>query len=454
MSIVLGLDIGTTSIAALACEVGSGRVVAVRTCSNDTTVLRLPAGCHEQDPVGIRERCFGLLAELLADEAVVPPDVRSIALTGQMHGVLLVDGAGDALTNLVTWRDQRLQPDDVPELVEAGGPGAWREETGCCLAAGYGGMTLRWLAQQGGAGTGCTALSIADYVAFALCGVRATDTTHVASWGIFDVRGNVWHSEALDLLRIPHVVLPEIREGGTLLDSLTAGAAARLGLRREVAVFSPVGDNQASVIGASGPDVDAIVVNLGTGGQVSVPIEEFATHAGLETRPRPGGGYLLVGVSLCGGDAYAHLMRFFRQAVRDIAGELLPEETVYERMNELAAQAGPGMDGLCADTRFAGTRMEPAVRGSIRGIGLGNWTPAHLTRAVTEGMVRELAEQVPTDVIGERIDRVVASGNAAARNPVVRQAIEAAFGRPCEVRNEAEEAARGAAMLACRQGMA
>jgi len=447
MSIVLALDIGTTSLSALAYEPVADRVLAVRTRPNDAGIDGLPGNRHEQDPPVVRDGAFELLAGLLSDPAVDRSGVSAIALTGQMHGLALIDTAGGTITNLITWRDQRLPVAAIPSPGDAGNPGLWASDTGCALAAGYGGVTLSWLSRQGCLAEPCTALTIADYLAFSLCGVRATDSTHAASWGILNIHSRSWHPEALKGLEISPSVLPEIHDGGAPLGPLTAEAAARLGLEEHVGVHTPIGDNQASVIGAAGLDGDAVVLNLGTGGQISMPVAEFTVHEELETRPMPTRGHILVGVSLCGGDAYAHLMRFFREAVFEITGEQLPKSAIYERMNALAASGEPGADGLQVDTRFAGTRSDPSLRGTIQGIGLSNWTPGNLVRSVSEGMVRELAEQVPEGVIGADIRRVVASGNGVTRNAVVRQTIEGLFSRPCEIRNEPEEAARGVAML-------
>jgi len=445
MSVVLVLDIGTSKLCALALSTETARPVAVRSCANDADMPGVPSGRHEQDPVRITENCHRLLKEVAAEAA--DPDVLGIGFSGQMHGVLLVDGDHGPLTNLITWRDQRTVEsqgagslDAALTCLDADAPA----RAGCRLNAGYGGATLHWLAANDRLPEGARALTIADYVAASLTGVASTEPTHAASWGILDVALGQWDPASVERLSIPASTLPEICPSGTEIGRILPELAAELSLPGGVRVCAPVGDNQASVIGAAGLGSGAAVVNLGTGGQVSVPCREYKFIPELETRPMPLGGYILVGASLCGGWAYAYLNRFFRDVVKQVAGLDLPEDDLYARMNDLATSASDGSEGLTADTRFSGTRGAPDIRGGIAGIDRENLTAANLTRAVVEGMVRELAD-LGRQAGLEHLSHIIASGNAARKNPLVLQVIEKAFGLRCSLGPAGEEAALGAA---------
>jgi len=424
MSVVLVVDIGTSKLCALALSIETVRPVAVRSCPNDADVPGLQPGRHEQDPGRISDNCRRLLKEVAAQAA--DPDVLGIGFSGQMHGVLLVGGACTPLTNLITWRDRRtLESEGAGSLdaalarLDAHAPA----RVGCRLNAGYGGATLHWLAADGRIPEGSRALTIADYVAASLSGAASTEPTHAASWGLLDAASGQWDAASVERLSIPASALPEIRPSGTEIGRITPEAAAELSLPEEVRVCAPVGDNQASVIGAAGLATDAAVLNLGTGGQISVPCPDYKFIPPLETRPMPMGGYILVGASLCGGWAYAYLNRFFRDVVKQTAGLDLPEEHVYARMNDLAASAPEGSEGLTADTRFSGTRGDPDIRGGFEGIDRENLTAANFTRAVIEGMVRELADLARRAGLGG-LSHIIAGGNAARRNPLVVQVIE------------------------------
>lgn len=453
MATMLSVDIGTTKLCALALDVESLRPLAVRTAVNAAGVTGLPADHHEQSAVQIRQCVLELLDRLLADEAVCAADVTGLALCGQMHGLLLVGVDLQPVTNLITWRDRRvLSPGQAGCLDDARcRVGDAREKrTGCGLHAGYGGATLHYLVRNGGLPGGVVALTIADYVAACLTGVMATDPTQAASWGLFDLAAGQWDWDGVQRLGVPVAVLPPIRPSVSALGDLQSEIARSLGLPPKVTVYVPVGDNQASVAGAAGLARDTAVVNLGTGGQISVPQSEVIWVEGFETRPMLRGGPILVGASLCGGWSYAYLRRFYQEVVREFAGVELTDAHLYERMNRMAAEAAPATAGLSVDATFHGTRANPSHRGSVSGISASNLTVSNLTRAFVEGMVQELADMFRrVDHAGIR--RVVASGNAVRENRAVVDVIASLFGRECYVSPHQEEAAHGAACAAAKQ---
>jgi len=452
MTVIVSLDIGTSSICAMATRAPDMRPLALRSVPNDADVNGLKAGRHEQDPVRALERCRSVMRDLLADEAVEAGDVAGIGVSGQMHGVLLIDEDSKPLTNLITWRDQRTadpgQRGCLSEIVRDL-PEDLARRVGCGLHPGYGGATLRWLAMNGLAPSGARALSMADFVAADLTGIAATEPTHAASWGLLNLESGTWDADVIGLLAIPEELLPTIHPSARPLRAILPERARVFGIPDTTQVCSPVGDNQASFIGAAGLDGDAMVVNLGTGGQVSIPRKELAFARGMETRPMPFGGCLLVGASLCGGWSYAHLRRFYQAVAREIGAVEVSDEQAYARMNALAASAHETAGGLTADTRFSGTRGDPSLRGAVSGIGADNLTPGNLARAILEGMARELRDMAFAAGL-EDAREIVAGGNAARMNPLLLDIIERQFGLPCRLGNAREEAAAGAALAAAR----
>jgi len=448
--IVLSLDIGTSSLCGLALSCDSLQPVAICSEVNDTEIAGLPAGYHEQDPLRIRDLCFGLIKKLLNEKKVHENEVVGIGITGQMHGVMLVNSELEPQSNLITWRDQRTleshKPGNIDMAVDAL-EADMRQRTGCYLHAGYGGATLHWLSKNNKLSEGMVALTIADYVVGCLTGLIATEATHAASWGIFNVQESAWDAEIVNKLGISMDVLPEVRSTAQPLGIIRLAFAKQLGLGDNVQVCSPVGDNQASIIGAAGFAGDAAMLNLGTGGQISIPQKEYKFVETLETRPMPFGGFILVGASLCGGWAYTYLQKFIQETVKKCGGVEVSDEEIFNRMNAIAAETGEGASNITVDTRFSGTRLDPNLRGSISGIGVDNLTIANLTRGFVEGMVRELADMASMAGVKD-FTRVIASGNAVRRNPVVPDVIESIFGLPCYVSTDLEAAARGAAYSA------
>jgi sugar (pentulose or hexulose) kinase len=448
--VVVSLDIGTSNLCALALSCDSLQPVGICSQKNDTEIANLPAGYHEQNPLRIRDLCLELIQRLLSEKEVRENEVVGIGITGQMHGVLLVNSDLQPQSNLITWRDQRTLAGDKPgyidKAVEALGADM-QQRTSCCLHSGYGGATLHWLSKNNKLPESAVALTIADYVAGHLTGVAATEATHAASWGIFNLQKGEWDSKAIDKLGIPKKVLPTVNSTAKPLGTIQPAIAKQLGLGPGVQVCSPLGDNQASIIGAAGFTGDAAVLNLGTGGQISIPQNEYKFVETFETRPIPFGGFILVGASLCAGWSYTCLHKFIQATVREFAAAELSDEEIYKRMNVIAAETPKGASGISVDTRFSGTRHDPNLRGSISGIGVENFTVANLTRGFVEGMVAELADMAYKASIKD-FTRIIASGNAVRNNPVVLDAIKSIFDLPCYISTNKEAAALGAAYAA------
>lgn len=458
---LIGLDIGTTSICGVAVGT-SGELIASVERPNDSAVSGLPAGRAEQDPVRIRLRAIEVLREL----AGRADDVAGIGLTGQMHGMLCVDAENQPLTNLVTWQDGRClerssggesRLEEIRRRVPAG---HW-EACGCEPAGGFMGSTLFWMSRNDCLPAAAIRVCfIHDWLAGQLAGqAPVTDPSDAASSGLFDLARMHWHADIIHELSLPAGMLPPVRESGEPIGKLSAAMAQATTLAEGTPICNAVGDNQASVIGSIADMSGSVLINLGTGGQISWAIDGFRREAGMETRYLPWGAgslpagfagrYMLVAASLCGGRAYAWL--------NDVVGDWLQEfgspvarDKIYARLNELAASAASDCGGLAAVSTLAGTRANPAGRGSISGISLDNFSLGNLARAVLTAMVDELC--CVYDRAGGKTGcghvKAVASGNAVRKNALIAGIIGARSGCPVLIPRHREEAAFGAALLA------
>ena len=426
---ILGIDIGTTSVSGVAVDGSDGRVLRGITRAHGADVAGLPAGWHEQSPVKLAEVTFGLAQELCDGEPAA-----GIVFTGQMHGVVVVDDTLAPLTNLITWRDGRAA--DAAETVRRH---AYAADTGCFLHPGYGALTLRHLDETGTLPAHAhKALTIQGYAQALLTGECVIDETSAAGLGVWDTRRGCWHDALIAALGFPRGLLPEFAPSAAPCGRVRAGFGALSG----AVIYGAVADNQAGVIGARGSRGDEAVVNVGTSGQVSVPRQTFRFAPALETRPMPGGGFIQVFATLCGGWAYQYLADFFRQVAEELTGAAPTREATLDLMARLAEEGGS--EGLRVDPRFAGERGGAAAQsGMVYGITPRNLTPRNLIHAFAEGLANELAAPLDmTDVRG-----IVAVGNAVRLNPVLRRAIEHRFGVPCRL-SEADEAAAFGAVRA------
>lgn len=427
MSTLIGLDIGTTSISAVAVEASSGALLRAVTVPNGSTLPSPDDVSRLQDPARIAKTALAL-KEALASEF---SPVAAMGVTGQMHGILYLDRAGRAVSPLYTWQDGR------GNLSYAGSTYAsyLSERAGYPLASGFGVVSHFINREQGlvpaEAATFCT---IQDYIAMLLTR-RKTPLLHAsngASFGCFDLAAHAFDSAAIQKLGIDRRFLPIV----------TAETAA-IGQDNGVPVAAAIGDNQASVLGSLREDGD-ILVNIGTGSQVSAVVTAPAPFPAGAVRPYVDGRFLLAGSPLCGGRAYALLHRFFAQCAERFGGD---GRDVYDVMNNMAAEQ-PEDHALAVDPRFCGTRNDPSLRGAVSNISEENFTPEQLTRGVLWGMADELHELYRKMPLPSPAAGLVGSGNGVRKNPVLRRYLEEQFGLQLKFPVHREEAAFGAAVFA------
>jgi sugar (pentulose or hexulose) kinase len=453
MPLALALDLGTTSISAVAVA-DDGRLVAHVQLPNQSGVAGLPSGCAEQDPLQLRATACGLLRQL-AD--ALPENPHCLGMTGQMHGGLVLDAKRQPLTNLITWQDRRA---NLPDPLETGTyldsilgkcSEAALHSAGSRPAAGFLGATLFVLTRQGNPSIGraARAACIADWIAAELTdGPIATDPGNAQSLGVFDLEHRTWSDELLAACHVPRGLMPEVRESGALLGALSNGMAQATGLPAGLPVCNAIGDNQAAVLGSVPAGQPAIQINVGTGGQINWPVPRFTRLPGMETRYLPIERLILVGPGFSGGDAYAWVNRTAAQWLAAFDIERSADD-IYARMNDLAEKL-PEDDLPVCEPLFRGTRWKPAARGEFHGVTFDNFSLGHVARAVLRGIAQGLYTfyEAAGESRPQHLDRIVGSGNGLRKNPLLVREISRRFDRPVWFPTHTQEAAYGAALLA------
>lgn len=428
----VGIDIGTTTVCAYVLRLSDGVPVGIYNIRNASDLPAQFAGDKRQDAALLYDRVHKLIDALLRRY----PTICTIGFTGQMHGILCTDANGHALTPLYTWQDQRagLGEDSAVDRIA--------RLTGCRVAAGYGLATYYALMRDRGLPVGTARIcTIMDYVAARLCGVQVDimHTTNAASLGLFDCQSGTFHKSALTALGICPEVLPAVTDTPVVI-----------GQFREIPVTVPIGDNQASFLGAMRNPGTSALANFGTGSQISMLADgavRMEDGGAVEVRPFLEGKHLLSGSALCGGRAYAMLEQFFHTFAVASGQE---DKEQYSVLNRLAAESlDTNQTGgtLHVKTTFCGTRDNPEETGSVLGIKEELFTPGALAAGILRGMAEELYSMYET-MPHSHIKELIASGNAIRRNPVLRRVLSEVFGVPVLVPAEQEEAAFGAAMIA------
>ncbi len=426
---IIGLDIGTTTLSAVVVDAAKGEIIKSVTVPNDYTVASDDEYHKTQNPDAIVDKMLEIKEQLVKEQG----DIAAIGVTGQMHGIVYCDSDGYAVSPLYTWQDASGQK-DFKNTTYAD---YLSKLTGYNMASGYG-LTTHFVNMQEGnvpesAVTMCT---VHDYLVMKLCGNSAPimHTSDAASLGCFDIKSGIYDKAALDKLGVSFEFMP-----------MVSGEIAVAGRDKNgIPVSLAIGDNQASVLGSVKGESD-VLVNIGTGSQVSVITSALTADGNIELRPLYSDKNLLVGAPLCGGRSFALLHRFFKECASLLGGDT---ENVYKMMDTVA-EADLSERPICVDTRFCGTRRDPSLRGSISAISEENFTPQNLTRGFLWGMAEELYSLYSEmcKLSGQGAVRMVASGNAVRKSLALREYLKERFGMSLDIPAHKEEAAFGAALF-------
>lgn len=429
----IGIDIGTTTICGVVLDGHTGEVLESKTLKNKSNLEGRQSFERLQDPWIIMEAVDHIYKSFTEKYE----DIVSIGLTGQMHGIVYVDCQGKAVSPLYTWQDERGN-----EIYQDGKTyGEFlSEKTGYTMAAGFGLTTHFYeLLNHQVPKEAVSFCTIHQYAALFLTGIATPriSVSDAASFGCFDLENKCFDLSSLEKSGISSTLLPITAEDYEILGKTP----------QQIPVSIPIGDNQASILGAVQDLEHTILVNVGTGSQISTGIGSLALHKGIELRPCTPSTYLLAGSCLCGGRAFAALEQFFRKVV-EMAGGTEPD-SLFAQMAQLLSEEMDEKSQLKVDTRFSGTREEPRLTGSITGLNLYNFTPRDFIRGVLDGMAEELYTyyQVMCELKQEKASQMIGSGNGIRLNPHLRHLLEQKFNMTMRIPRHKEEASYGAALV-------
>lgn len=402
----IGIDIGTTSICGVLIDVKTGEIL--KSCTKNSNAFISTE--NDWEKIQSVEKIMSVATEIL--EGILDDDVAVIGVTGQMHGIVYTDKCGNAVSPLYIWQDGR---GNLPY-----GETTYAKHLNSF--SGYGNVTDFYNRENGirpkDAASYCT---IHDYFVMKLTGLKKPlmHSSDAASFGCYNLTENKFDYDCnVDITS----------------DFCIAGEY------KGIPVSVAIGDNQASVFSTLA-DENNILLNIGTGSQVSVVSDKSVIADNVETRPYFDGKYLIVGSALCGGRAYSVLKNFYSEILGYI--EDTDDEKVYEIMNKMIQNLDSTT--LNVDTRFAGTRSNAELTGSIAGITCENFHPAQLTLGVLEGMAAELYDMY--EKMGVSRCGIIASGNGIRKNASLVKIFEKMFDSKMQIPCHLEEAAFGAALF-------
>ncbi|MFF0066049.1 xylulokinase [Streptomyces sp. NPDC005279] len=437
-TVVIGVDSSTQSAKAAFIDAGTGRTLAVGRAPHQVTGEN---GARESDPEVWWHALRDAVVMGLKESGLAASAVRGIAVAGQQHGLVVLDRAGQPVRPALLWNDTRSAPQAAALTEALGGPDAWTARTGSVPVASMTAAKWQWLRErEPRAAEAAAAVRLPhDFLTERLAGVAATDPG--------DASGTCWYSTAtgaydpglLRLIGLDTGLLPEVAAtGGVRVGSLTAAAAAELGLTAGIAVAAGTGDNMAAAVGlglGGAGLLDHPALSLGTSGTVFAASRTRPASTALAGFAAADGTYLPLACTLnctVAVDKIAGLLGLHRDTAEAGGEVVLLPYLDGERTPDLPAASGllTGLRHTTSRQQLLGAAYEGAV--------------VTVLRALDE-VLRACGLDPADGEVAARPLRLV-GGGAKGRHWV--ETVRRLSGRPLLIPESGELVALGAAALA------
>lgn len=436
----LGIDVGTGGTRALLIDDG-GKVRHACTAPHEDMRMERPLWA-EQRPENWWGAAQLAVQGVLAQAGASGADVRGVGLSGQMHGLVILDASDQVIRPALIWCDQRSQA-QVDAINSAVGKETVLASTANPVLTGFTLPKLLWVRDHEPAlfARVRKVLLPKDYVRFRLTGEYASDVSDASGTALFDVVRRRWSYELAERLGLERAILPEVKESTGVTGKLTAAAAAATGLAEGTSVVAGAGDQAASAVGSGIVEPGLVSCTIGTSGVVFAhstspaydPLGRVHTfcHAVM-------GAWHVMGVTQGAGLS----LQWFRNQ--------LARGADYDALTAEAAQAPAGSNGLFWLPYLMGERtphLDAAARGGWIGL-TASHTRADLIRSLLEGVsysqkdCLEIIEQMGAPVSSVRVS------GGGARSAFWRQMLADIFAKRVVVLETQEGSAYGAALLA------
>ncbi len=437
---VLGIDVGTGGTRSVLLD-QAGRVLGAATAEH-AEMASPHLGWAEQDPRDWWRAARVAIEECLTAAGATGAEVSAVGLSGQMHGLVLLDAAGDVVRPALLWCDQRTE-EECREITERVGVKRLIELVANPALTGFS-LPKIWWVRKHEPELWSRVRSIMlpkDYVRFKLTGARATDVADASGTLMFDVVKRRWSPEMLQASDLKAEILPEVFESPQITGRVTKDGAAASGLREGTPVVAGGGDQAAGAVGMGIVAPGNVSATIGTSGVVfaatSHPVVEPKGRIHTFCHAIPARWHVM-GVTQGAGLS----LRWFRD---QFAGGISYDSLMIE-----AAAAPAGSDGLLWAPYLMGERtphLDPNARGALVGL-TAQHTRAHVIRAILEGVAFSLRD---TFTIFRELGVPVKSirlGGGGARSYLWQQIQADIYGMPVDLVAAEEGAAYGAALLA------
>lgn len=449
MSVFLGIDIGTSGTKTLAIN-EHGEILAE--ASSLYPCYHPKPTWSEQDPEDWWQATVKTVREVMKKGKLKPADVKSIGLSGQMHGSVFLDKKGQVVRKALLWNDQRTAAECAEIEQRAGGRKALIKMVANPALTGFTAPKILWLRNNEPKNFDkvTSVLLPKDDVRRRLTGEFATDVSDASGMLLLDVAARNWSKKLLSKLELDPSLFAKCYESEEVTGKLTPDAAKLLGLTTDCVVVGGAGDCAANALGTGVVSSGTLSTSIGTSGVMFVHSDDVKVDplGRLHTFCHAvHGKWHMMGVSLCGGGS---LQWFAQNLCQELAGSGKNKRDPYAVLNQEAQPIPPGAEGLFFLPYLAGERTphaDPDARGCFIGLTLAH-TRGHIARSIMEGVAYAMRDSLTIiREMGVPVKQILASGGGS-KSPLWRQIQADVFGQSAFTINAEQGPAYGVALLA------
>lgn len=449
MNYLIGIDVGTSATKTVLFD-KKGTVIA--SASQEYPLYQPHNGWAEQNPEDWRDAVLATVKQVMAQSGIAAELVKGIGISGQMHGLVMLDEMGEVIRPSIIWCDQRTG-EEVEDMLKIMPRKRWIEITANPPLTGWTAAKILWVRKHEPENyKRCRHILLPkDYIRYVLTGVFATEVSDASGMQLLDVPGRCWSMEVLQALDIDPQLLGTVYESCEVTGTLLPDIALKLGLTKNVKVVGGAGDNAAAAVGTGIVRDGTAFTTIGTSGVV------FAHSSNVSIDPKgrvhtcccavPGAWHIM-GVTQGAGLS----LKWFRdQFCYDYMEQAQKEgRDVYELINEDVMTVALGSDRLIYMPYLMGERtpyLDPDCRGVFFGMSAIH-TKKHFLRAVMEGVSYSLCDcNEILKEMGIEVTQMMACGGGG-KSPNWRQMLADLYNCSVKTVKQDEGPALGAAILA------
>ena len=449
MEYVIGVDLGTSGTKTVLFST-DGQPIASKTI--EYPLYQPQNGWAEQAPEDWWHAACGSMKEVISKSGINPKDIKGIGISGQMHGLVMLDKSGNVLRRSIIWCDQRTAA-ECEEITNKVGAARLIELTANPALTGFTASKILWVRNnEPEIYEKCAHILLPkDYVRYMLTGEFATEVSDASGMQLLDVPNRCWSDEVLSKLGIDKSLLAKVYESPEVTGKVTAQAAELCGVPAGTPVVGGAGDNAAAAVGTGTVQDGIAFTTLGTSGVVFAHTDKLSidpkgrVHTFCCAVP---GAWHVMGVTQAAGLS----LKWFRDnfcSDEMVAAKGLDKDPYY-LMDKQAERIPIGAERLLYLPYLMGERtphLDPNCRGAFIGLSAMH-TRQHMLRAVMEGVVYSQRDSVEVlRSMGVKINDMLACGGGGT-SPLWRQMLADVYGCPVKTVVSKEGPALGVAILA------